>query len=145
MIKWQCKRCTSRRYRIISTKLSKDNTRLERKIACYNCRKRDRIFIELQDNQTGKRNIRTELGIMSLKRYVWELKNGSILLHDNIVLFRNFDKSDYRPDNLIAVPKGELPDCMTVFCHQCSHVWIPKKSDPKRCPECGTEKWNLNI
>ena len=29
-----------------------------------------------------------------------------------------------------------------VVCQKCDHKWIPRVSDPKKCPNCQSKDWN---
>ena len=35
-----------------------------------------------------------------------------------------------------------LPSLPSVYCRRCGHSWVPRKSDVRRCPGCGSPYWD---
>ena len=29
-----------------------------------------------------------------------------------------------------------------LHCKRCGHAWLPRTSNPQKCPKCGSYKWN---
>ena len=32
---------------------------------------------------------------------------------------------------------------MKFKCKKCGHIWLPRTSNPKECPNCKSRKWNV--
>ena len=37
--------------------------------------------------------------------------------------------------------RGDLLPTYGVSCFRCEHEWLPRVSDPKRCPSCRSKHW----
>ena len=142
--KYKCVFCGSTYCKTILVKLTEN--KLYKGMYCKSCKITYEIEIPLYGKDSKpNRHIRDSCGKnVWLKRLVWGLHHSKKLKSTQDIYFKNGDTTDYRPANLIMSSPGNIPKELSVKCHQCGYVFIPR-GKTKRCPECGSLKWRIEI